>query len=116
MQAKHRSGSHTTFSGELMHGIRAVGGARSAVAVAAALIVACLVGCGDSTKSAITGKVTYKSAPVTGGTIAVTPASAASSPFIVAINPDGTFLTNDIPPGKYQVAVSTDNVAPAAAP
>ena len=107
---------HNTSSGAIMQGIQIVWRARSAAAVVAALIVAVLLGCSGSTKTAVSGTVSYKNAPVTGGSITLTPRAAGASTYSIFIKADGTFLTNEIPPGQYQVAVSTDNVAAAVAP
>jgi hypothetical protein len=69
-----------------------------------------LAGCGDSTKGAVKGKVTYQSKPVTGGTIQLVPASGSGSPVLVNIDPSGSFALTDVPVGSYQVAIETDSV------
>ena len=100
--------------GELMQRIRIVCMARSVAAVGLAAALAALTGCQDSNKSTVTGKVTYKGAPVTGGQITLTPKTANGAAPAIPIKPDGTFSVSDIPPGDYGVAVSTDGVPDAA--
>jgi hypothetical protein len=99
-----------------MHGIRSFHTAKRAVLVAGVVLFVGLAGCGDSTKSSISGKVTYKSAAVTGGTITLVPASMGGNSFVIDIGADGAFSTGDVAPGQYKVSVSTDNVAAPVAP
>ena len=88
---------------------RAAAAARPLAAVAACLALAALLGCGDSNKSSVSGKVTYKNAPVTGGMITLTPDGSGQNASIT-IKPDGTFLTDSVVPGKYKVSVSTEGI------
>jgi hypothetical protein len=82
-----------------------------AMTLAAALFfsVAALGGCGHSAATTVVnGKVTYKNAAVTGGTITFHPARGA--PTSGPINPDGTFSFGGIPVGPQTVTVETESV------
>ena len=81
---------------------------RRLTALGACLILGVLVGCGDGNKATVSGKVTYKGAPVTGGTLTLYPSSG--TPYPVNINANGAFNVSDVPVGQMGVAVSTDNV------
>ena len=97
-----------------MNTVRVTRRLRSLAAVAACFVLAALVGCGgDSSKAALKGKVTYKGAPVTGGTITLIPASGG--PFPITIKPDGSFAVGDAPVGPMKVTIETDTVSPPAA-
>ena len=80
------------------------------------LALAVLPGCGDNSKGRVTGKVTYKGAPVTGGMIALTPSSGSGSAFTIPIQADGSFNAKDVPLGQMGVAISTDGVPEAGGP
>lgn len=83
-------------------------------------LVACaaLTGCGDgTTKSTVTGTVTYNSQPVKGGSVTLTPIAAGEDgplmrPASGNVNPDGTFVlgtetTDDgASIGKHRVSYS----------
>src|SRR5438270_9875654 len=89
--------------------MRIVRAAPSLTSVGACFLLAALVGCGSAnTKARVSGKVIYKDAPVTGGTIQLYPASGPS--FSIYIKPDGTFEVEDAPAGDMKVAVETDSV------
>jgi hypothetical protein len=97
-----------------MNMVRAVRRLRSLAAVGACFVLSALSGCGgDSTKAALTGKVTYHDAPVTGGTLTLIPATGL--PFPITIKYDGTFDIGDAPVGLMKVTINTDNV-PASTP
>jgi len=80
----------------------------------ATLLVCCafaaLPGCGDATKASLSGKVTYKGQPVTGGNLTLTPAAQAA-PVSIFIKPDGSFSQSSVPPGQYQVSIETDSAS-----
>jgi len=82
---------------------------RSLASAAVCLALAVLVGCGGggSTKATIRGKVAYKGAPVTGGTLTLY--SASGSPYPLSIKPDGTFSVSDVPVGDMRVGIDTWN-------
>jgi hypothetical protein len=98
-----------------MNTVRVIRRLRSLAAVGACFALAALVGCGgDSTKASIKGKVTYKDAAVTGGTLMLYPASGA--PFSISIKADGSFEVGDAPLGPMKVTVETDSVADTSRP
>ncbi len=89
---------------------------RSLASSAAYLVLAGLMGCGGgsgSDKATVIGKVSYKGAPVTGGTLTLY--SAEGAPYPVAIKADGTFNVSGVPVGQMGVAIDT-GAAPAAPP
>jgi hypothetical protein len=73
-------------------------------------LIAALSGCsGSGGKTAsVSGKVTYKNAPVTGGQIMFHTSSGA--PIMGAINPDGTFSFGGVPIGPATVTIDTDSL------
>ncbi len=92
-----------------MDKVRAVNALRSLAIITVCCALASLVGCGGSSDKAIVkGKVTYKGAPVTGGTLTLAPASGP--PLSVTIKADGTFQTSDIPTGQMGVGIDTDSI------
>ncbi len=75
------------------------------------LVVILIAGCGSSNPNApasITGKVTYKNAPVTAGNIKFHAPDAGVYP--TGINPDGTYSISDIPAGDLVVTIETESV------
>ncbi|HKI34781.1 MAG TPA: carboxypeptidase-like regulatory domain-containing protein [Gemmataceae bacterium] len=76
-----------------------------------------LAGCSGSSKTAtVTGKVTYKGEPVTGGTIILTPAEDSDAgKYQILINSDGTFSVSGVPPGPKKVSIETESVKKLAA-
>jgi hypothetical protein len=79
-----------------------------------ALSAALLTGCGGSSKTAVvSGKVSYKGRPVTGGTIKFIPADNGP-PSLGPINPDGTFSFGGVPFGTMQIGIDTESVRNAA--
>lgn len=79
-------------------------------AVVLALVV--LDGCGGGGKKtfSLTGKVTYKGNPVTGGTLTLTPSDGKTPPVNIQINPDGAYAV--VPPsvGEMKVAIETESI------
>jgi hypothetical protein len=98
-----------------MNTVRVVRKLQLLAAVAASFALAVLLGCGggSSTKIPLNGKVTYKNAPVTGGTITLIPASGTGAPFPITIKADGSFETGDAPVGPMKVTIDTDSVTTA---
>ena len=80
------------------------------------VLVAGLAGCGGKKKAKISGKVTYKGNPVTGGTLTLYPPDEKQAPLPIQIQADGTFVTTDVTPGTYQVGISTESAKRAAGP
>ena len=71
----------------------------------ALLALVLLVGCGGGagSKATVTGKVTYKSGPVTGGSISFVGANDRSGGGM--IKADGTYTATDVPMGAVKVTV-----------
>jgi len=83
-------------------------GSRLASTAAAALLLAVLGCSGGSTVNVLEGRITYKGADVTGGTINFYPASGGPIPGF--IKPDGTYVASDVPPGEVTVTIETESV------
>lgn len=80
------------------------------VFVATVLMLALVLGCGGSNAplNTVEGKITYKGAEVTGGSILFYPASGGPIPgFIKA---DGTYIGSEIPLGETTVTIDTASV------
>jgi hypothetical protein len=56
----------------------------------------------------VSGKVTYRGAPVPGGTVQIVP-TGGGAPLTMALHSDGTFRTGSVPFGEYRVAVETES-------
>jgi len=68
-------------------------------------------GCSGKPTASVTGKVTYKGQPVTGGNIDLFPADGnEAGRYRIPIKADGTFSTIDIPPGLKKVSIETESV------
>jgi hypothetical protein len=72
------------------------------VAVSIGLLLL-LVGCGGTPKGVLSGKVTYKSAPVNGATLTLYPAKG--QPILIPVAQDGTFHATGVPVGEYRVSL-----------
>ncbi len=83
------------------------------------LLTCCLglligLGCGGGGKKApakVTGKVTYKNAPVTGGTISFH--TSDTGVYSTSLTPEGTYTGIDWPAGEMIVTVDTESLNPA---
>ena len=75
------------------------------------LMTALVVGCGGkkNAPATVSGSVTYKNAPVTGGTIAFHSEGGVYSGVIL---PDGTYTIVDVPVGDMVVTVDTEALNP----
>ncbi|HKB04616.1 MAG TPA: carboxypeptidase-like regulatory domain-containing protein [Gemmataceae bacterium] len=67
-----------------------------------ATVLALAAGCGS--KTAVTGKVTYRGAPVTGGS--VTLVASDGTAYAGTIQADGTYSIPDVPTGSVQIGVA----------
>jgi hypothetical protein len=71
-----------------------------------------LAGCGGADKKSLSlsGKVTYKGQPVTGGTVKLTPTDGKTPAVDAKINGTGTYLI--VPPtvGEMKVTIETESV------
>ena len=79
------------------------------------LLAATLVGCGGGVANApanISGKVTYKGAPVTGGVVGFFATGTEGGGYSATISPDGTYSTSNIPAGEIKVTVETESLNP----
>jgi hypothetical protein len=76
------------------------------------LAVVLVLGCGGNPNAAtsVSGKVSYKDAPVTGGTMHFKHADGGM--LTTTINSDGTYQLSGIPPGKYLVTIETESLNP----
>jgi hypothetical protein len=96
-----------------MNTVRVTQRLQSLAAVGVCFALTSLMGCGGGNpKAALKGTVTYKGAPVTGGTLMLYPASGA--PFSISLKTDGSFQVDDAPVGPMKVTVETDSVSHAA--
>lgn len=70
-----------------------------------------LTGCGRGNKNTLTvsGKVTYKGVPVSGGTISLYPVGSGNFAKGI-INADGSFTFASVPPGDKRVAIETESI------
>ena len=81
-----------------------------------AILGGALVECGcanksDSSRVQLTGKVTYKGNPVTGGKITFHPMPLGSgTPIDMFIGADGTLNISEVSPGEYKVLINTDSL------
>jgi hypothetical protein len=67
-----------------------------------AAVLALAAGCGS--KAAVTGKVTYRGVPVTGGS--VTLVASDGTAYSGTIQADGTYSIPDVPTGSVQIGVT----------
>jgi hypothetical protein len=70
-----------------------------------------LIGCSSKDKNlSLSGKVTYKGEPVTGGSLSLIPTDGKTPPVNTKINGDGTYMI--VPPalGKLNVTVETESI------
>jgi hypothetical protein len=87
---------------------------------ALSLFLLIVFGCSRSgpTPCSVTGKVTYKGQPVTGGTIAFHRIVATgadeeqSGSYGFSIKPDGTYEGASMPPEEYIVTIETESINP----
>jgi hypothetical protein len=75
------------------------------------LLVAALGGCSGSAPktNSVSGKVTYKGAPVTGGTLRIYYTGVADAQQI-AIGADGSYFAAEMPVGQVTVTVDTESL------
>jgi len=69
------------------------------------LLFVTIVGCGKK-DGTVSGKVTYKGAPVTGGFITFEPTNGVAAKG--DIKPDGTYKVSGVPPGDNKVVIDTE--------
>jgi hypothetical protein len=69
-----------------------------------------MTGCARKKKTAtVKGRVSYRGAPVTGGTMNFYPADGGNN-VLTTIRPDGSYLLADAPVGELKVTVETESV------
>lgn len=72
-----------------------------------------LLGCSGGNANApasLNGKVTYKGAPVGGGTVRLEKdGTDGGNKFSLNLNPDGSFSSSDLPEGDFNVSIETDS-------
>ncbi len=85
---------------------------RPGVAICFALISLALTGCGGPPSGKLSGKVTYKDEPVSGGSVTLVPKTEGNPYAYAETGADGSYIakTDDygtkIPVGKYQVLIT----------
>jgi hypothetical protein len=86
---------------------------KGSLALALPLCLVAVFGCGSpiANSAAVSGKVTYQNAPVSGGTITFKPEKEGPL-YPRPLNADGTYSLTDIPPGDYVVTVETESINP----
>jgi hypothetical protein len=67
-----------------------------------------LAGCPSAGKNTVSGAVSYKGKPVTGGQMKLV--YTDNKTFEMALKTDGTFLATDVPAGTAKVTVDTDRL------
>ncbi len=87
------------------------GWARFSVAAIPLLLAISLAGCtaGRSNEATLSGSVSYKGQPVTGGSITFHPV-AGGAPYPGILKPDGSFSFGGVPIGQMEVAIETESV------
>ncbi len=71
-----------------------------------------VLGCTKSSvPSKLTGKVAYKGAPVTGGTLTISPEGEGAI-YSAPIKADGTYSIASIPAGEFVVTIETESANP----
>jgi hypothetical protein len=81
------------------------------VGCALILAVGLLAGCGGGKKKlSLSGKVTYKGEPVTGGSVTLHPTDGKTKPLTAPLNADGTYSVTPPALGEMKVAISTESV------
>lgn len=85
----------------------------AAAGLAALLAVAAGCGTAEPKRTTVSGTVTYKGQPVTGGTITFVAGPGVSGGGL--IRGDGTFFASGVPVGKVKVAVQTSGLKTSAA-
>ena len=79
------------------------------------LVVCGCAGKSDSDRVQLTGKVSYKGSPVTGGDINFHPIGKGT-PTNLKIGADGTLKITGVDPGEYKVVINTDPIKGSSAP
>lgn len=75
------------------------------------LLLAFVIGCGkgNARSSEVSGKVTYKGQPVTGGNMTFFIGDAG---YPVTISPDGTYSVSQLPEGEATVVIDNEQLNP----
>jgi len=78
------------------------------VLICAVTMTTLVVGCGPNTGK-VTGKVTYKGAPVPNGTISFVSSSGGkdAAPKSTRTSSEGDYMVKDLAPGDYKVYITT---------
>jgi len=80
------------------------------------LLIAAASGCGGggnpAAPASISGAVTFKGKPVTGGTVAFYTQAGGAAGTSCGIDSDGTYSISDVPAGELIVVVETDSANP----
>jgi hypothetical protein len=87
---------------------------KGSLALALPLCLVVVFGCDNKNPNApatVSGKVTYKDAPVSGGNITFKP-EKEGPPYSRPLGADGTYSITDMPAGNYVVTVETESINP----
>jgi hypothetical protein len=88
---------------------------KGSLALALPLCLVVVFGCGDrknpNAASTVSGKVTYKDAPVSGGNITFKPEKEGPV-YFRPLAADGTYSLTDVPAGNYVVTIETESINP----
>lgn len=73
-----------------------------------------LTGCGSksNTGGTLTGTIHYKGKPVNGASLRFHPASGTGDDISIQVSQEGTFSSNNLPPGEYKIAVESQEIPP----
>jgi hypothetical protein len=76
-------------------------------------VVLGVAGCNTGPASGtVSGKVSYKGAPLKGGTVMVFPTGEGKNPVSAEIKEDGTYTAEKVPTGPAKLSVETESLKP----
>ena len=87
---------------------------RRRFALPALCVLTCLATTGCGSYGSVSGKISYKGEPLTGGTVLFFPGSAGAVSSV--IGPDGGYKVDNVPAGPVTIAVETKSAQPFSPP